>query len=480
MPAFYRPTGMVEFPDENTYERINALNLESVFKTPTIRLIRKRKEVKNMEAREKAKKKIYETMCLDGVRRIYCCGSLGLDELKVYAARDLNTIYPMLEWERVSELTSGITTPTAPTSPPPNITPTTTTTSPPHANGGMEKEPACNNGARPAAYTVTIDDDSSLSWRVRSRERPWAQFLLKVSPREWAGCIDHHAQFGDGARAIERACVFWNTKSISRVNNNTNTHTKSISTVTSANTNYTNTHKNSKNSASSSSQNDGAQQAPSRYTPDNATTVMNASIITVQSVLYEAAAMGYRHAVSALLGRLGHYIPLTHVHPHTGCTALHEAAHRGDLEIVIDICEHHQAGAAAAYATAVRSSSSATKAPGREFHIWNAQDQAGQTPLFRATLEGHEDVVQLLLRYGADPSVGDTRSVTPLHIGAWRGSEECLRALLRYGASAKAKDDSGECPFKWVPKDDRNRAISIYQVLRECGGRQGRSKKLSL
>lgn len=45
----------------------------------------------------------------------------------------------------------------------------------------------------------------------------------------------------------------------------------------------------------------------------------------------------------------------------------------------------------------------------------SAQTPGGATPLHRAAYCGHEDVVELLLRHGADPTLSDDDGATPLH-----------------------------------------------------------------
>ncbi len=46
----------------------------------------------------------------------------------------------------------------------------------------------------------------------------------------------------------------------------------------------------------------------------------------------------------------------------------------------------------------------------------NSLDPHGCTPLFYACENGHVDVVQLLLNYGADPHIANPEGVTPLAI----------------------------------------------------------------
>ncbi|XP_071832043.1 ankyrin repeat and sterile alpha motif domain-containing protein 1B-like isoform X2 [Apostichopus japonicus] len=63
----------------------------------------------------------------------------------------------------------------------------------------------------------------------------------------------------------------------------------------------------------------------------------------------------------------------------------------------------------------------------------NCQDGSGYTPLHHAVLNGHRDIVELLLKYEASPIVPDNRGNTPLHLAAWTGNSAMLNALLMKG-----------------------------------------------
>ncbi|XP_023216633.1 ankyrin repeat and sterile alpha motif domain-containing protein 1B-like [Centruroides sculpturatus] len=65
----------------------------------------------------------------------------------------------------------------------------------------------------------------------------------------------------------------------------------------------------------------------------------------------------------------------------------------------------------------------------------NAQDQSGYTSLHHAALNGHKEIVSLLLQYEASTNVVDHKGSTPLHLAAWTGNTEIVKILLEQGPS---------------------------------------------
>lgn len=65
----------------------------------------------------------------------------------------------------------------------------------------------------------------------------------------------------------------------------------------------------------------------------------------------------------------------------------------------------------------------------------NSLDPHGCTALFYACREGHTDVAQLLLRYGADPHIRTPDGLTPLAVARLRNDNQALiRVLENAGA----------------------------------------------
>lgn len=70
-------------------------------------------------------------------------------------------------------------------------------------------------------------------------------------------------------------------------------------------------------------------------------------------------------------------------------------------------------------------------------------EEALHTPLIEALLENNLDVVENLLRRGADPNQTDFEGRTPLMLAAQLGNLDMINALLRARANVNAQDSSG-------------------------------------
>ncbi|ERE91984.1 ankyrin repeat and SAM domain-containing protein 1A isoform 2 [Cricetulus griseus] len=65
----------------------------------------------------------------------------------------------------------------------------------------------------------------------------------------------------------------------------------------------------------------------------------------------------------------------------------------------------------------------------------NCVDSSGYTPLHHAALNGHRDVVEVLLRNDALTNVADSKGCYPLHLAAWKGDAQIVRLLIHQGPS---------------------------------------------
>lgn len=131
-------------------------------------------------------------------------------------------------------------------------------------------------------------------------------------------------------------------------------------------------------------------------------------------------------------------------------------------------------------------------------------DTRGNTPLHVAVAQGNVQVVEMLLRHGANPdavmwatgytplhlsamgayttvtrsllahgarvsSLGGPRLCTPLHIAASHGSWPCIRALIGAGADPRALDIHGISPMEHISKHGgADNKVAIRRLVRKC------------
>ncbi|XP_044737576.1 ankyrin repeat and sterile alpha motif domain-containing protein 1B-like isoform X2 [Chrysoperla carnea] len=65
----------------------------------------------------------------------------------------------------------------------------------------------------------------------------------------------------------------------------------------------------------------------------------------------------------------------------------------------------------------------------------NVQDSSGYSSLHHAALNGHREIVRLLLAHEASTNIVDVKGSSPLHLAAWTGNVDVVRLLLCHGPS---------------------------------------------
>lgn len=74
----------------------------------------------------------------------------------------------------------------------------------------------------------------------------------------------------------------------------------------------------------------------------------------------------------------------------------------------------------------------------------SARNALKATPLHSAAAGRHLQIVNLLIRHGADPNVREQNGFTPLHAAAQNGDVDIIRALLMGGADLTLKSTDGK------------------------------------
>ena len=77
----------------------------------------------------------------------------------------------------------------------------------------------------------------------------------------------------------------------------------------------------------------------------------------------------------------------------------------------------------------------------------NVKNEAGQTALMWACIEGNDRIVHLLLEYGAKINIKDKSGQTALKWSCLQGNARIVELLLEKGADVNVKDKNGETPL---------------------------------
>jgi len=102
----------------------------------------------------------------------------------------------------------------------------------------------------------------------------------------------------------------------------------------------------------------------------------------------------------------------------------------------------------------------------------NARNATGWTPLHCAVAAGRDPVVDVLLRGGAKPDIGDSDGATPLHIAAGPVAagasidayRRVLELLIESGADLQARDKNGATPLHWAAQ--KGDVVAVQVLLR--------------
>eukprot|EP01016_Furgasonia_blochmanni_P003622 TRINITY_DN11417_c0_g1_i3.p1 TRINITY_DN11417_c0_g1~~TRINITY_DN11417_c0_g1_i3.p1 ORF type:complete len:264 (-),score=47.29 TRINITY_DN11417_c0_g1_i3:142-933(-) len=77
-------------------------------------------------------------------------------------------------------------------------------------------------------------------------------------------------------------------------------------------------------------------------------------------------------------------------------------------------------------------------------------DVGEYSPLHRAVEKNNIEICRLLLKYGANPSSQAKNGFTPLHVAAKNGFTECAELLLMHGVDVNLRDQSGFTAEYWA------------------------------
>lgn len=101
----------------------------------------------------------------------------------------------------------------------------------------------------------------------------------------------------------------------------------------------------------------------------------------------------------------------------------------------------------------------------------NVQDgPSGQTPLMAAVLRGNTETVKILLKKGADITIGEKDGYTPAHGAGFQGRAAIMKLLHQHGIDViDAKHTDGYAPLHRACWGREQRHADTVEVLLEIG-----------
>lgn len=76
----------------------------------------------------------------------------------------------------------------------------------------------------------------------------------------------------------------------------------------------------------------------------------------------------------------------------------------------------------------------------------NLKDNKSWSPIYYAidiSENGFPDILEVMLRHGADVNISDSFGVTPLHLASYKGQDDNVEILLKHKADPSLKDQAG-------------------------------------
>ncbi|MEM7176024.1 MAG: ankyrin repeat domain-containing protein, partial [Chlamydiota bacterium] len=99
----------------------------------------------------------------------------------------------------------------------------------------------------------------------------------------------------------------------------------------------------------------------------------------------------------------------------------------------------------------------------------NFLDSEGVSPLWEASRHANLEAMTFLLAAGADPNLGGFEGQSPLHgaVTSDKNTIEAIKLLLQHGANPNLKEIDGLTPEQIAKKEEREEVVAFFQNLKK-------------
>ncbi|HUT40985.1 MAG TPA: ankyrin repeat domain-containing protein [Gammaproteobacteria bacterium] len=155
----------------------------------------------------------------------------------------------------------------------------------------------------------------------------------------------------------------------------------------------------------------------------------------------------------------------------TGSTELGLAVSRGESALVkqlieqgLDLNQGNAAGETPLHLAAMRGDMGMTWMLLEGGADFNTTDQAvGYSPLQIAALQGHSEICEALIRYGASVDALTSRHETALHLAARAGHGAVVSVLLKYRANTAIRNNAGQTARQLAEQHGHAELVSLME-----------------